>query len=296
MIPVLTVTVGLLIQAGNPQPASATRAFRAPDSLRVWRTDSVAYVQLRNPGHLVVLNVDAIGRITVLFPSAPWDSTAVSANAPIAVDLPPEVQGSGTFLAVRSRWRFDFDALRSGIDWNYDALLLQPTAGDPLAALFDIADRITRGRPYEYGVVTYARDGSVIARGPVQVPDVCWNCTRRATPVSVAPAAPAANNVDCSSASLTNAFCGAASGSVSITSPATPQVVYQPAPEPQTIYTYTPYYFAGVARQLPRGFRHFDRPLFDRPVAPPTTSIALPAPRLVAPSPGNVGSYGGRHR
>ena len=160
MFPSLVVTVGLLMQAvGNPQPVAATRAPR-PEPVRVWRTDSVAYVQLVQPGHLVVLQVDAIGRIAVLFPSAPWDSTAVSAGAPVAIDLVPEAQGNpATFLALRSRWRFDFETLQSGIEWNYDALLLQPTAGDQLAALFDIADRITHGRPYDYGVVTYARDG-----------------------------------------------------------------------------------------------------------------------------------------
>ncbi|HWC73625.1 MAG TPA: hypothetical protein VG454_06780, partial [Gemmatimonadales bacterium] len=148
MFPSLVVTIGVLVQAaGNPQPAAATPA---PEAVRVWRTDSIAYVQLRQPGHLVVLHVDAIGRIGVLFPEAPWDSTAVAATAPVAVDLPPEAQGNpATIVAVRSRWRFDFEAIRSGIDWNYDALLLQPTSGDPLGALLDIADRITGGRPYD---------------------------------------------------------------------------------------------------------------------------------------------------
>src|SRR5262247_159267 len=167
MVPALAMSVALFAQALAPaRPA-------APDPVRIWRTDSTAYVQLSQPGHLVVLHVDAIGRITVLFPSAPWDSTAVSADAPVSIDLPPEAQANpATFVAIRTKWRFDFDALRSGIEWNYDALLLQPTAGDPLAALLDIADRITHGRPYDYGVAAHARDGSVISRGPVQAPDV----------------------------------------------------------------------------------------------------------------------------
>jgi len=46
MLPSLVVTVGLLMQAvGNPQPVAASRAPR-PEPVRVWRTDSVAYVQL----------------------------------------------------------------------------------------------------------------------------------------------------------------------------------------------------------------------------------------------------------
>jgi hypothetical protein len=166
-----------------------------------------------------------------------------------------------------------------------DALLLQPTAGDPLAALFDIADRISHGRPYDYGVVTYARDGSVLARGPVQAPDVCLGCVRQGTPVAAARAVPT-NAVDCSNASLTNSFCGASSGSVSISgpSPATPQVVYLPAPEPQTIYTYYPLY-PGVF--MGHSWSRFDRPI---PTMRPAVASAFSiAPRLVSPSPGVLG-------
>jgi hypothetical protein len=281
MTPCLAVTLGLLIQAtSNSQPI---RAAHAPDPVRVWRTDSTAYIQLRDPGHLVVLQVDAIGRIAVLFPSAPWDSTAVSADAPVSVDLPPEAQGNpATFIAIRSRWRFDFEMLRSGIEWNYDALLLQPTAGDPLAALLDVADRITDGRPYDYGVVAYMRDGSVIARGPVQMPDVCLSCVRRAASIAAAPAAVATNAVDCSNASLTNSFCGFNSGSVSFMSaPPTPQVIYQPAP---ATYTYYPLY--------PGVFFSQSRSRFDRPIAtmrPAVASAFSIAPRVVAPSLGVMG-------
>lgn len=278
MVPALAIAVALFAQAPSPaRPASGA----APDPVRVWRTDSLAYIQLSQPGHLVVLHVDAIGRIAVLFPSAPWDSTAVSANVPVTIDLPPEAQGNpATFVAVRTRWRFDFEALRSGLEWNYDALLLQPTAGDPLAALFDITDRITHGRPYDYGVATYARDGSAMARGPVQMPDVCLGCVRRAPPVAT-PVAAATNSVDCTNASLTNSFCGVNSGSVSFaTAPsAPPQVIYQPAP---VTYTYYPLYPAAL----------FNRSRFDRPI--PTMRPAVPsafsiAPRLVSPSPGLLG-------
>lgn len=276
MVPALVISVALFVQAPLARPA-------VPDPVRVWRTDSTANIQLTQPGHLVVLHVDAIGRIAVLFPSAPWDSTAVSADAPIAIDLPPEAQGNpATFVAVRTRWRFDFEALRSGIEWNYDALLLQPTAGDPLAALLDIADRITRGRPYDHGVATYARDGSVFARGPVQVPDVCLGCVRPG-PVAAPAVAAATNSVDCSNASMTNAFCGVNSGSVSFaTAPsAPPQVIYQPAP---VTYTYYPLY--------PGTFFSQNRSRFDRPIQtmrPAVSSAFSIAPRLVSPSPGLLG-------
>lgn len=286
MIPSLAVTIGLLVQAaGNPLPA---RAARAPDPVGVWRTDSIAYVALREPGHLVLLNVDPIGRITVLFPFGPYDSTGVvDAGVPFAVPVPPEAQGNpATLVAVRSRWGFDFAALRGGAGgtWDYqNAWLLQPTAGDPLGALLDIADRVTDGRPYDYGGAKYSRDGSVAALGlPVQ-PDVCLSCVRRTTSVAAAPAPAPTNAADCSNASLTNAFCGVNSGSVSITS--VPQPSYQPAPAaaPAPTPVYVPYY---VPMFVHGERRRFERPMPSPPSAPqPSAASAFPiAPRLVVPS------------
>src|SRR5712664_683146 len=169
MIPSLAVMVGLLVQAvGNPSPA---RGPSAPEPVRVWRADSTVVVTLREPGHLVVLHVDAIGRIQVLFPAGPDDDSGMLSNDTlVAIPLPPTAEGNpATFVAVRSRWPFEFGALRAGSAWNYyGALLLQPTAGDPLGALLDIADRVTDGRPYDYAEVTYSRAGTVVARGPVR--------------------------------------------------------------------------------------------------------------------------------
>jgi hypothetical protein len=281
MIPTLAVTAGLLLQlSGGP--------------VRVWRDDSTAYVSLTKPGHLVLMHVDAIGRIRVLLPVAPDEATAASGNAPVAVTLPSEAQGNPTtFIAIESRWPFDFSALRLGADWDYDgAWLLQPTGGDPLAALLDIADRITDGRPYDYGVAAYSRAGVLVARGPVAQPDVCLSCVRHGTAVAAAPAPIATNAVDCSNASLTNAFCGVNSGTVSISAPAPaqPQVVYQPAPAPQAVYVP---YFVPVSR----GIRsRFEQPVMPAP-APRSFGAAYPvAPRLVVPSPSQIGTFTGRHR
>src|SRR3989441_1386140 len=293
MMAFLAVTVGLLVQAaGHPVLA---RAARAPDPVRVWRTDSIAYVALRDPGHLVLLNVDPIGRITVLFPFGPYDSTGVDAGVPFAVPLPPEAQGNpATLVAVRSRWAFDFAALRGGAGgtWDYqNAWLLQPTAGDPLGALLDIADRVTDGRPYDYGGVKYSRDGAVAALGlPVQ-PDVCLSCVRRGTSVAAAPAPMPTNSVDCSNASMTNSFCGVNSGSVSITS--APQAAYQPPPAAAPAAVYVPYY---VPMFVHREHRRFERPFTPPPTAPqPSAAAAFPiAPRLVVPSSSDLRSFTGR--
>jgi hypothetical protein len=257
-------------------------ALRPPDPVRVWRTDSIAYVALREPGHLLLLHVDPIGRINVLFPLGPDDGTVIDGDVAFAVPLPPVAQGSpATFVAVRSRWPFDFAALQAASGWNYDnALLLQPTGGDPLAALLEIADRVTDGRPYDYGVVEYLRGGTVATarREPAQ-PTVCLSCVRRGTAVAATPPPVAMNSVDCSNASLTNSFCGVNSGSVSITSAPPAQVIYQPAPAAASVYV--PYF-------LPRG--HGLRARFE-PLPPPAPArqrsqgVAFPIPsRVVVPS------------
>src|SRR5437867_4687712 len=289
MIPSLAVTLGLLVQtAGYPHVARATVA---PDPVRVWRADSTIYVALREPGHLMLLHVNAIGRILVLFPSAPGDSSAITGDAPVAVALPPAAQGyPSTFVAVRSRWPFEFAALRAGSTWNYyDALLLQPTAGDPLAALLDIADRVTDGRPYDFGVVAYTSEGSVQTRRVPLQPLVCLSCVRHGAPAVATATAIPTNAVDCSNAPLTNAFCGVNSGSVSIASapPAPPQVVYQPAPAP----VYVPYFLP-----MAHGFRHrFEPPPPPAAPAPPSQGVAFSiAPRLVVPSSAQLRSLIGR--
>jgi hypothetical protein len=255
-----------------------------PNAVRVWRADSTAYVALRQPGHLLVLHVDAIGRIQVLHPLTPEDPFAVSAESPIAIPLPPTAEGNpATFLAIRSRWPFDFSAVRWGAWWDYqNALLLQPTAGDPLAALLEIADRVTDGRPYEFAEATYSRRGALVARGPVQPPDVCLGCVRRAPPLAAVEAPAPTGSVDCANATLTNSFCGVASAPVSITSvtvAAPPQVVTQPAPAPAYVPYYLPVFVHG-------GRPHGDRLAPPPPPPPPVSrAAAYPiAPRLVVPS------------
>jgi hypothetical protein len=275
------------VLASHPAPPAQKGA-----PVLVWRADSTVYVTLREPGHLVLLHVDAIGRIRMLFPLAPGDSTLISGDAPIAVSLPPSAQGNpSSFVAVRSRWPFEFQALQAGSAWDYrHAWLLQPTAGDPLAALLDIADRITDGRPYDYGQVTYSRRGAVVARGPAVQPDVCLTCYRHAS-AAAAPPTVATNNVDCTNASLTNSFCGVNSGSVSIASapvPA-PQVIYQPAPAPARVYV--PYFVP-----ITRGFRRPVEP-FPMPPPPPPEShgVAFPiAPQLIVPSSSQLRTLAGR--
>jgi hypothetical protein len=277
--------------AANPP---AVRATRAPDPVRVWRADSTIYVAMREPGHLLLLHVDGMGRIAVLFPFGPYDSNGVEAGVPFAVPLPPEAQGNpATVVAVRSRWAFDFTALRGGLGgtWDYqNAWLLQPTAGDPLGAVLDIAERVTNGRPYDYGGVRHQRNGTAVALGEPLTPQVCLGCVRRAPPVVVASAPVPSNAVDCSNASLTNSFCGVASGSVSITSTPPQPVAYQPPPAPAPVYV--PYYLPVFVND---GMSPLEQP--NAPTPPPPAgggsggsagtggAAAFPiAPRAIVPS------------
>ena len=283
MLPVLAVTAGFLLQA-TVTPA----ATRAPEPVRVWRTHSTVAVSLRDPGYVTLLHVSADGRISVLFPLEPDLDSWVPAELPLKMSLPPNAQGtSATFIAIRSRWPFDFAALRAGAGstWNYaGAWLLQPTVGDPLAAMLDIADRVTDGRPYDYGAVAYENDGTVANRRTPRQPDVCLSCVRHGTQVAAAPPATATNAVDCANASLTNSFCGVNSGTVSITSApaAPPQLIYHPAPPAPTV-VYVPY-FVPVTHGFHQRFTPPPPPPA-APVQPASQGVAYPIPpRLVVPS------------
>jgi len=282
MISSLMVLAGVLVQAaGHSTP------------VRVWRADSSAYVQLQKSGHFALLHVDAVGRIEVLFPLVPEDTFTLSNGSPVAIPLPPSAEANpATFVAIWSRWSFDFTAIRAGSDWNYDALLMQPTAGDPLAALLDIADRITDGRPYDYGVASYTKQGTMVARRVPLQPQVCLGCVRRGTAVAAAPTVVPTTAVDCSSASLTYSFCGVANSSVSISG--APPMAYQPAPSPAAApaAVYIPYFVPVV-----RGdHRRFERPLPPPPPAPqPSVGVAFPiTPRLVVPSSSDLRTFRGR--
>lgn len=266
----------------------ATARTPTPAPIRVWRTDSTVSVSLKDPGYVTLLHVSADGRISVLFPLEPDLDTWVPTEMPLQMSLPPRAQGSAaTFVAIRSSSPFDFAALREGAGagstWNYGgAWLLQPTAGDPLAALLDIADRVTDGRPYDYGTVTYENGGTVANRRTPRQPDVCLSCVRHGTQGATATVAAATNAVDCTNASLTNSFCGVNSGTVSITSApaAPPQVVYQPAQAAPTA-VYVPYFVA-----VTRGFhQRFAPPPPSAPAQQSSQGVAYPiAPRLVVPS------------
>jgi hypothetical protein len=292
MILSVAANLGLLAQLASLPPKRV-----APDPVRVWRTDSTVQVGLEGGGYVTVLHVDPDGRISVLFPLEPDLDAWVASETPLRMALPGAAQGNpATFVAIRSRWPFDFAALRAGATWDYhNAWLLQPTAGDPVAGLLDIADRVTDGRPYDYGVAAYARGGAVATRRVPLQPGVCLSCVRREAPVApTAPVAIQTNTVDCSNSTMTNSFCGVANANVSITSapPVAPasQVAYQPPPTPPAIYV--PYYVPFVRGERRR---FAPPPPAPSPTARPTSAMAFPlAPRLLVPSGAELRTLTGR--
>lgn len=224
----------------------AAVSAKGPAPIRVWLPDTTytaetragVYVQLRDAGYVTVLHVDPVGRIHVLFPLMPDWSAAVPGGATLEVGALVNADGGvGTILAARSRWPFQATGLITESAWDYDnAMLLQPTAGDPLAALLDIADRMADGRPYDTDVTTYTVGGRLAARDPELVTPVYLGCVRSRT---VEPQSSVAinhsNTVDCAGAVLLNSFCGVVDNRVTNTS-----VYHEVATVSEPVYV--PYY------------------------------------------------------
>lgn len=277
MILAFAAKLGLLAQAAALPTTAAPKA--AP--IRVWLSDSTLYVRLRDPGYLTVLHVDPVGRIRVLFPLSPDLGAAVPGGATFEVGALVNVEaGTGTILAARSGRPLQVAGLRAGPFWDYDnGLLFQPTAGDPLAALLDIADRMADGRPFDFDVTTYRTGGPLAARDPQLTPPVCLGCARSHTVEQSTVVINQSTIVDCSSAVLVDSFCGVIDNRVTNT------YVYNevaPASEP----VYVPYYVpVFIPRRRPRAA--------PRPQSPPqrTLAIAFPLRRasgvVIPPAPRN---------
>ena len=285
----LAIRLGLLAQgvAVPPSPRTGTPPVRVwlPDTLVPVGEPARVYVALRDTSYLAVLHVDASGRIRVLFPRSPVDpdlvpggETFAVAGAEDSVTFRVPGPGTGSVLAVRSHTPFRFDGLVAGNRWDYErSLLLLPTAGNPFAALLDIADRIADGEAYNYDLAAYRTPGALAARATP--PDsVCFGCLaarhsggRAAETGGLANSALAVDHslaavsggtaVDCSNATLVDSFCGVEDNSVTTnvaetTVTQSTSVVYP---------VYTPLFFPlRRVRRPPRA-----------PAPPPQPAIAL---------------------
>lgn len=287
----LVLGLGLVAQSAVAPLPNRGRSDTPP--VRVWLPDTTlavgdpaqVYVALRDTSHLVVLHVDASGRIRVLFPRNPTDADLVPGGATFAVAGAEDgftfrvpAPGAGTVLAVRARTPFTFEGLTAGNRWDYEhALLLLPTAGNPFAALLDIAERIAGGEAFNYDVTGYRTPGALASHVPRD--SVCFNCLAArhsgggsataegdgivnsaiAIDHSYA-AAPGGTVVDCSDATLVDSFCGVQDNSTETTVTETAS-----SESPSYVYpVYTPLFFH---------FHRFRRT--GRPPTPPPPAIAL---------------------
>ena len=299
--------LGLVLLTQTPVQLGA---HPAKLGVRAWLSDTVlpvgaparVYVELEDSGFLALLHVEPSGRIRVLYPEHPQDPALVPGGAAFVVGGISDsttfrvvAPGTGTVLAVRSWTPLDFAGLVDGNRWDYArSLLLQPTAGNPLAALLDIADRITDGEAYTYDLTGYRTPGVLAARRTT-TDSVCGSCftTRHqhadaaasdgeAAAIAIDHSMAASGNgsvVDCSYATLTSSFCGV-DNSVTTYQESTAAA---PAPEAAATVVY-PYYPQGY---FPYFFFHRRRiPQPTPPLPPPAIALNLrAAPRAVVPPP-----------
>jgi hypothetical protein len=279
----LTLSVSLAAQAPSRAPASPSAARSDLQAVRVWLPDTFprvgdgarVYVRLASGAHLMVLHADAAGHIRVLFPATPTGSDLVPggktfevAGTGVSGSFPILAPGAGLVLAIRSDRPFDRDGLEASGEWDYShALLFQPTAGNLFAALLDVADRVTGGRPYQYDQAAYRTPGSGAVR-LASGEDVCLECFNAHATAPSDASAPVATAmvVDCSDATLVDSFCGIQDNRSYVTE--------QAAEAPIDVSGYPVYVPLYVPVFIP-GRRHLARP--HRPS--PSSAIALD-PRL----------------
>jgi hypothetical protein len=295
----------LVIQTTTPVQVAA---HPAKLGVRVWLPDTVlpvgaparVYVQLDDSGYFALLHVEPSGRIRVLYPAHPTDADFVPGGTTFVVEgisdsttFRVTAPGTGALLALRSWTPLHFEGLADGNRWDYvRSLLLQPTAGNPFAALLDIADRMANAEAYTYDLTGYRTPGALAVRRTT-TDSVCGNCFTAhhqhadpaaadggAAAIAIDHSMAASGNgsvVDCSYATLNSSFCGV-DNSVTTYQESTATA---PAPEAATTYVY-PYYPQGF---FPFFFRRRQTPP-PPPLPPPAIALNLrAAPRSSVPPP-----------
>ncbi len=152
---------------------AAPSTIRADDPpIQVWidpdhalvRGDRVrVHVRTAEDAYVVVLRVDAEGRVRALFPLDPGDDDFVrggerqevrgrSNREAFFID---EREGGGTVLAAAAKSPFKFDEFVRGDHWDYRVLASDQARDDPEAALLDIVRRMAGDEHFDYDVATY---------------------------------------------------------------------------------------------------------------------------------------------
>jgi hypothetical protein len=121
------------------------------------------YVRTAEDGYLVVLQVDADGRVRVLFPVDPDDDAGIKGGHKYEVRSRGDRDaftvtarsGSGLVLAARTDRPFDFSAFVARGRWDLRSLAAEDSAGTaPDDRLLDIVERMTSAH-YDYDDISY---------------------------------------------------------------------------------------------------------------------------------------------
>jgi len=152
---------------------AAPSTIRADDPpVQVWidpdhalvRGDRVrVHVRTAEDAYVVVLRVDAEGRVRALFPLDPGDDDfmrggqrrEVLGRSDRQAFFIDEREGGGTVLAAAAKSPFKFDEFVRGDHWDYRVLASDQARDDPEAALLDIVRRMAGDQHFDYDVATY---------------------------------------------------------------------------------------------------------------------------------------------
>ena len=169
----------LMLTLSVPAPAIVPDTNRPPVAIRLRLSDEdvrqgdrvKVRVKTAADGYLLVLRADAAGRVRVLFPIEPDDSSWVPGGKEFEVRgrgdreafTVDDREGSGLVLAAWSSQPFVFDDFIRGRHWDYRALA-GDSSDDAEAQLLDLADSMATGH-YDYDLVNYTVSSLGQARG-----------------------------------------------------------------------------------------------------------------------------------
>ena len=164
----IALALSLVLPLATP-PSRAARPADPPIRIRlseeVYTPGERAKVKVKTTdgGFLLVLRMDGAGRVRVLFPVDPLDSTSISGGKEYEIVgrgdretfIVDEAEGRGLVLAAISAAPFRFEEFTRNGHWDYRALaLMDSSPGDSEARLLDLVDRMAGGN-YNYDLATY---------------------------------------------------------------------------------------------------------------------------------------------
>lgn len=164
-----TLAVSLLFPLAPPLAAPLNRVDDPPIRLRLSDDDLVrgdrARVKVRTAedGYLLVLRVDADGRVRVIYPLDPEDEgrwrggheREIRSRGDREAFTVSEHEGAGTVVAALSEAPFRFDDVIRNGHWDYRALADTVSGDDAETRLLDLVERLSTAR-YDYDVVHYS--------------------------------------------------------------------------------------------------------------------------------------------